>query len=135
MTLLELLFVLVIVGVLAALALPAWRHHVVRVHRTEAMVALYQVLAAEESHHLRHGRYTADLTAPPPEGLGLRDHSEHGRYALRVTLAADGQSFIATAAPGREGTQASDHECLEFSLDHRGRRAVSGRAGPGACWR
>lgn len=134
-TLLELMVVLLLVGLIAALALPGYRHHLRRVNRTDATVALYLVLSAQERFHLRHGRYSADLTSPPPVGLGIGAASEHGHYALSVALAVDEQSFIATATPVPDGSQASDDRCLAFSIDHRGRRAVSGSGEAAACWR
>jgi type IV pilus assembly protein PilE len=132
-TLLEILLVTLIVGIIAALALPGYRHHLLRVNRTEAMTTLYAILAAEQRFHLRQGRYTADLFATPPDGLGLA--KEARLYAFTVELAEDGQSFIARAIPLPAGAQAADVECQSFSLDHQGRRAVSGRHGVPRCWR
>jgi type IV pilus assembly protein PilE len=133
-TLLEILVVLLIVGLLAALALPTYRQHLVRVNRSEATGALYEIASAEERHYLRHGSYTRDVTAAPPEGLGLfPDGVRHYRFS--VSMAEDGQSFIARATPVRDGGQDSDADCLVFSLDHRGRRAVSGSRDTSFCWR
>jgi type IV pilus assembly protein PilE len=134
-TLFELLVVLAVIGVIAAFAVPAWRQHLLRIHRSEAMAALLQLQTAQESHYLRHGIYTASITAAPPAGLGLSSTSPANRYALSVALAADGQSFIATATPTPGGGQGSDRECLAFSVDARGRRAVSGAGGPEKCWK
>jgi type IV pilus assembly protein PilE len=132
-TLLEILVVVLLVGIIAALALPAYRQHLVRVNRTGATIALYEIAAAEEHYFLRHGRYTADIRAAPPSGLGIA-MALH-RYSLVVALAEDGQTFIASATPTPEGGQDSDGECLVFSLDHRGRRAVSGSRETSFCWR
>jgi|SRR6187455_606455 type IV pilus assembly protein PilE len=132
-TLLELLTVLVVVGILAALAVPAYRQHVMRVNRSEAMTLLLQLQGAEESHYLRHDAYTASLDAAPPAGLGMSATSASNKYAVAIALAADGQSYIATATP--LGTQADDRECLAFSIDARGRRAVTGTADIRRCWK
>jgi type IV pilus assembly protein PilE len=134
-TLLEILVVLVLVGIITALAMPAYRHHLVRVYRSEATAALYGLASAEERHYLRHGRYTADIAAAPPAGLGLSTGTGSGRYSLSVAVDAEGQSFIASATPTRAGSQDGDGECLAFSLDHRGRRAVSGTRETPFCWR
>ena len=40
---LELLVVLVLIGIIAALALPGYRQQMIRVHRTEAMIALLEL--------------------------------------------------------------------------------------------
>jgi hypothetical protein len=50
-------------------------------------------------------------------------------------MASDGQTYIATATPTSDGGQASDGECLAFSIDQRGRRAVSGSRDTSFCWR
>ena len=132
-TLLELLVVLVVVGVIGALALPAYRQHLVRVNRTEATTTLYEVANAEERYYLRYGRYARDIAAAPPDGLGITVATRH--YGFSVALADDSQSFIASATPARGGGQEADGECLVFSLDHRGRRAVSGTRETSFCWR
>lgn len=134
-TLLELLVALVVIGILASLALPAYQRHVRRVHRVDATMALHDLLAAQERFHLRHGAYSSNPAAAPPAGLGTGVISAGGRYSITVALSADGQSFIATATPTREGGQADDAECLAFSVDQRGRRAVSGSGDASSCWR
>ena len=133
-TLFEVLIVLVLVGILAALALPSLRQQSMRVHRNEAMTALLQLQLAEEKFYLRHGSYTGDISSAPPSGLGL-SASAPGRYLLSVALAADAQSFIASATPAPSGGQEADHECLAFSIDARGRRAVSGTRDARHCWK
>ncbi|HUQ09065.1 MAG TPA: type IV pilin protein [Steroidobacteraceae bacterium] len=133
-TLLEILVVLLVVGIIAALAMPSYRQHMVRVNRTEATSTLYEIASAEERHYLHRGSYTSDVTGAPPEGLGLARDGAH-RYEYTVSIAGDGQSFIARATPVRDGGQDSDAECLGFSLDHRGRRAVSGSRDTSSCWR
>lgn len=132
-TLFELLVVLVVVGILATVALPAYRQYTLRVNRFEAMTLLLDLQNAEERHYLRHDHYTASIEAAPPAGLGLPATGASNKYTLAVSLAVDGQSYIATASP--VGTQAADLECLAFSIDARGRRAVTGTGGVRRCWR
>ena len=134
-TLLELLFVLVLAGVVAALALPGFRQQMARVHRTEAMTALLQLQSAEEKFYLRHNTYTSNITAAPPTGLGLSTAASSNKYLLSITVADDGQTFIATATPTPAGGQDADLECLAFSIDARGRRAVSGSRDARHCWK
>lgn len=134
-TLLELLAVLLLVGIIAALAVPAYRQHLVRVNRSEAIGTLQAIASAQERFYLRHGRYAGELTAAPPDGLGMPGAVESRNYLFTVALAVDGQTFIASATPTREGGQAMDTKCLVFSLDQRGRRAVSGSGETSSCWR
>jgi len=134
-TLLELLIVLVVIGIIGALTLPAYRQHIFRVHRTEAMTELLQVQSAEEAFYLRQARYADNVAATPPAGLGVSATSNSGKYLLSVAIAADGQSYIATATPAPGGGQDADLDCLAFSVDARGRRAVSGARDARYCWK
>jgi type IV pilus assembly protein PilE len=134
-TLLELLVVLVLVSIVAALALPGYRQQMIRVHRTEALIALLELQTAEEKYFLRHNVYTGELSAAPPAGIGLATASSSNQYLLSIAVAIDGQSFVATATPNPESGQAADHDCLAFSVDARGRRAVSGTRDVRYCWR
>ena len=134
-SLLEMLIVLVLVGVVGALALPGFRRQMTRVHRTEAMIALLQLQSAEEKFYLRHNAYTSDLTTAPPGGLGIPTTTISNKYLLSIAVADDGQTFIATAAPTPTGGQDADQECLAFSIDARGRRAVSGSRDARHCWK
>ncbi|HEV7605943.1 MAG TPA: type IV pilin protein [Steroidobacteraceae bacterium] len=135
LTLLELLVVLMVLGIVAALALPGYRQYLIRVHRSEAMTVLMQLQGAEESFFLRHRSYTDNITAAPPAGLGLPISGAANKYVLSVALAMDGQSFIATATPAPGGGQEADQDCLAFSIDARGRRAVSGTRDTRYCWK
>jgi type IV pilus assembly protein PilE len=126
-SLLELLVALAIVATLAALAQPAYRRLMLRVHRTEAASALMQVAAMQERHQLQHQTYTSALEAAPPAGLGLKAMSAEGRYTLAIT-AADANGFVAVATA--RGGQADDVSCASFTLDESGTKSSSG---PG-CW-
>jgi len=135
MTLLELLIVLVVVGVLASLAVPAYRGHLLRTHRVEAIGALLALAAAQEKFYLQHDRYAAqaELSPAPPGGLGIAARSNDGRYALAIE-GADAGGFTATAQA--IGGQAADTACAEFRIDAAGERSATNGAGSAAprCW-
>ena len=137
-TLIELLTVVVVVAVLAAIAIPSYRIHVMRSRRSEATAALLQLQAAQEKFYLQQNRYTDNLAAPPPNGLGLTGRSANGAYDLSVALNTDpshtgDQSYTATARAG--GGQAADTQCASFTLTDAGLRGASGSAGIDTCWR
>jgi type IV pilus assembly protein PilE len=134
-TLLELLAVVLLIGIIAALALPGYRQQMRRVYRIEAMIALLDLQSAEEKYFLRNNAYSGNISAAPPTGLGLATSSSSNKYFLSIAVASDGQSFIATATPTSDGGQATDRECLAFSIDARGRRAVSGTRDAKYCWK
>jgi type IV pilus assembly protein PilE len=132
-TLIELMIVAVIIGVLGAVALPSYRKHVVRAHRTEAKSALLQLATNQERFYLQHRRYgtIAELAA-----AGFPVASENNVYRLAVATAAgwaQDYTATATAAPGGGSNgvdMTSDLECASFTLDSRGVRGASGER----CW-
>lgn len=135
-TLLELVVVMVVVAILATVAVPGYRHHLLRTHRVEAMDALLELAVAQERFHLVHRRYATDarLAAPPPDGLGLSPVTARGRYAIAIDAGADASTFSATASAA--GAQLADAACASFTIDAAGRRSARRRDGAAApaCW-
>jgi type IV pilus assembly protein PilE len=139
-TLAEVLTALVVVVVLVAVAIPSWRSHSLRVRRGEAIALLVAVQSAQDDFFGRHARYAdaSQLAIAPPEGLGLGPTSERGNYSLQLNAGSDGLGFLATARRVASGAQADDSRCVEFSIDHNGRRRAKdaeGRDRSADCWR
>ena len=60
-TLIELLVVIVIVGVLAAIAVPVYTNYMQRARRAEAKTALEQLRGAQEMFRAERGVYSTDI--------------------------------------------------------------------------
>lgn len=139
-TLAELLTALVVVAVLAAVAVPLWRVHLLRVRRAEATTALIAIQTAQDRYFGRHARYAgaADFTRAAPEGLGQRTHSDGGHYELALSTGDDGLAYIATTRAVRATGQSDDSRCTEFTLDQNNRRRAvdaDGNDRSADCWR
>jgi type IV pilus assembly protein PilE len=139
-TLAEVLTALVVVVVLAAIAIPSWRTHLLRARRGDASAALLAVQAAQDRFFARHARYASgpQLTTAAPGGLGLKDASEKGFYRLEVRTSIDGLGYSATARVIPGGGQAGDSRCVEFRIDeHAVRVAVDAEGADRSqdCWR
>ncbi len=82
-TLIELLVVVLIIGILAAVAVPQYQVAVAKSRLATYMLLVKSLVEAEESYYLANGHYTDDLTAldvePPNEGCTYKV-SEWGNY-------------------------------------------------------
>ena len=140
MTLTELVVALAIVALLMGIAVPSYRSHVLRAHRSEAMRALLALAAEQERYFLVTGRYADMLDAAPdsaPPGLRVAATSETGRYTLGIER-ADESGFLAVASPAVGGPQVDDHDCARYAIDDAGRRTArdaAGRDSSERCWR
>ena len=126
-TLVELMIVLVVIAILAAVAVPSYQNHAFRARRTDGKDLLLRVAQAEERHYTSFNHY-ADTLADL--GFGNGD-SERGHYTVSVATARSAQAYTLSAVP--QGVQAGD-ACATLTLDHTGVKAESGTTGNGDCW-
>ena len=132
-SLIELLTVLVIIGILAAVALPSYTSHLQRSHRVEAAAALLEAQQFMERYYSAYGRYaTADNAAPAlPVRLQSLPSGTTARYRLSVTQAAV-NSYVLKAEP--VGGMSGD-KCGALTLASTGVKGRSNNAVTVAeCW-
>lgn len=130
-TLIEVLIVVVIVGILAAIALPSFIDSIRDSRRADAFAALAQVQLAQERFRGNHPQFAGSITDAPtddPPGLGLPATSPRGHYTLAISAAsATGYTVTATAVP--EGTQAGDAGCQRLRIRVERGNIFQGAAG------
>lgn len=105
-SLIELMIVITIVGILASVALPKYREHVIQSRRSEARSAIEEIRNLQYEFFQNYKRYGT---------LSEINHATTtpgGYYQLGVTANVLRFSATATAI----GNQASDNECAVFSL-------------------
>ncbi len=129
-TLIELLTVMVVIAILAAIAIPGYRGYMIRTNRAEAKTALLQVSSALERCFTRINRYDDDDCAAA-RAPNLPFTTENGNYRITAQFPTP-VTFALTATP--LGAQAADADCGNFTIDEVGRRGVSGTRGVDDCW-
>jgi type IV pilus assembly protein PilE len=131
-SLIELMIVIVILGVLMAIAIPNYNGYLERTRRTDARGALLEVASAQERIYFERNQYTsalADVWNYQEDGAYV---SNEGHYVLSVVLTDDDTNrFTATATA--QNKQTGDEDCATFSIDETGLKAATGDD-PSGCW-
>jgi len=122
-TLIELMIVVVIVGVLAAIAYPSYQQYARETKRADAHAALLRIATLEEKFFSNNNTYTTSATV-----LGYSASpavSNDGFWAVTITSGNLAAVFSLSAAPA--GAHA-DPACGAITLTSAGLR------GPAGCW-
>ena len=121
-TLIELMIVVVIVGILAAIAYPAYQQYARETKRADAHAALLRIATLEEKFFSNNNQYAASTTT-----LGYAANpaiSNDGYWAISITGVGPA-AFTLSAAPAGGHV---DPACPAITLTSAGMRA------PASCW-
>ncbi len=138
-TLIEVMIAVAIVGILVAIAFPAYNQSVRKSRRSDAKAALLDLAQREERYMSTTNVYTDSApllgyAASATVTTGSPMNVLSGSTAFyQLSVAASGAAFSASAV--RTGTQTSDTQCGDYSLDNTGKQAVSNASQSAAdCW-
>jgi type IV pilus assembly protein PilE len=141
-TLIELMIVVAITAILAAIAIPAYQKQIMQSRRTSAKTALLDVASREEKYFATSNYYPATLSsvgyANVTAGvMQVPNNTNEDYYSVGIVVTAAAgttpASFIATAIPA--GTQKND-SCGTYTITDLGVQSASGTtSGNGSgCW-
>ncbi len=141
MTLIELVVVIMIVGILAAVAIPSYRSYVIRSQRSDAKDAVLALATQQEKHYLQCNGYgttidvATDCAAGELQGAAV---SKNGWYDLGTAAPDPATGFTVTATAINGENQWQDEACRNFTVDQAGVRTADDSGGSDntdECWR
>jgi type IV pilus assembly protein PilE len=153
-TLIELIFVVLVLGILTAIAYPNYTDYVTRARRSDATTNLSRIAALEEKFFSVCGSYTNQfnglISDPNPAlrctGLGIGPTAGSyttldGHYTLTfAAFGAGGVSYTLSASPtaGTAQFTRDNARCTTITIDNAGvinATGTEGGANGGRCWR
>lgn len=134
-TLIELMIVVVIVGILAAVALPAYNDSIRKSKRSEALTALAEGAQRLEINFTEKGTYCVDSSCSGAAPVFRSVIPESGAAYYNINVVDDDltkNTFTLEAVP--TGSMDGD-DCGSLTIDHAGATTASGSLGSQECWR
>lgn len=133
-TLIELMVVVGIVAILAAIALPAYSQYGFRARRSEGREMIMRLAGMQERFYTTFNRFAATLTelgATASGSCAQVGGSDNCYYVVSLTSTNSGQGYVLTAAP--RSPQNTD-KCGSLTRDQTGKKGYTGSEANGSCW-
>ncbi|NRA83452.1 MAG: prepilin-type N-terminal cleavage/methylation domain-containing protein [Gammaproteobacteria bacterium] len=122
-SIIELMTVVILIGVLAAIALPSYQYAVRKSRRSEAHHGLIKMQLEQENYRMLNVVYADDF------GSGINDVKAHSASYYQIEITDDSATtYTLTAKAITDKPQAGDTGCTEITLNQNGDKT------PSQCW-
>lgn len=140
-TLIELVVVMIIIGILTAIAVPSYRNYVLRSQRSDAKDAVLALATQQEKHYLQCNTYATSIAGATNCAAGQLQGaaaSKNGWYTLTIPGAGTATTYRVQATAIAGQNQYQDKACRSFSVTQAGVRtalSASNTDNTAECWR
>lgn len=131
MTLLELMIVVAIVGILAAIALPSFNNSVMKARRADARNSLFDWQLRQAEYFANNASYASMSTLSSSDAE--KGDSGEGYYEITV-MSFSTTTFQMKAEPKSGTTQANDSDCDDYFCINQDGPLYTSDCAPKTCW-
>lgn len=137
-TLIELMIVVAIIGILAAIALPNYNRYILQSRRTIAINAILDLAGKQSRFYTIGNTYSGSLVtlgySADPMPVSDANNAFYNISVVAPTAACPILScFVLQAVPA--GAQTNDTECATFRISQLGQKTETGTSTPESCWK
>lgn len=130
-TLIELMIVVLVIGILAAIAVPIYQQHVISSERAAAQSAMLEIAGQLERHYTQNNQYPDDSNLSPRIENMVDQAESSGRHEFDIDTENDEFDITVTSVDNR------DDDCATMTVNHRGQRTAEtdgGADNTDFCW-